>query len=195
MSEAEKKGIGKTKVALGVSVVLLIFSLIANAWLYAQTTSLESNYETLDLNYNDYKLRHSHTDSEYNSLQSEYDDYKSTHHYTDTQYSNLETEIDSLKAPILRGIDVMASDINPWIGTPYLHIYGYFCNVGTDTTHNAKLYVEAFQGNVLTFNKSIDLGTIEGEDFVYIDEKLYYEGESLTKWHVWTVPSGYDYTS
>jgi hypothetical protein len=50
------------------------------------------------------------------------------------------------------------------------------CNVGTDTAYNATLYVEAFQGAVLTLNTTISLGTINGGNYTSVDSQVVYPG-------------------
>lgn len=48
MTEVEKKGIGKAKFGWGVYVAVLVVSLISNAWLYTQTTSLQTKVGNLE---------------------------------------------------------------------------------------------------------------------------------------------------
>lgn len=83
MSETGEIGIGKAKIGLGISVVLLIVSLIANAWLYTQITTLQSDYD-------DYKTSHSYSNSEYN-------DYVSSHSHSDSEYNSLQSEYNAVK--------------------------------------------------------------------------------------------------
>ena len=51
---------------------------------------------------------------------------------------------ETLKAPKLVKAHLMGGDNRPWFGTPYLHIYGYIVNVGTETAYNCKLHVVAY---------------------------------------------------
>jgi hypothetical protein len=77
-----------------------------------------------------------------------------------------------------------------WLQTPYLHVYGHVCNVGTNIAYGAILYVEALQGSVLVFNTTISLGIIYGESYTSVDSAIYYSGSALTEWHIWSKPAG-----
>jgi hypothetical protein len=142
-------------------------------WLAGNITQLNSQYNTLNITYQNYMSTHSHTNSEYDSLQSSYN---------------------ALRAPLLIGI-LSTDDYRPWYGGASLHVYGNVVNVGRDTAYNAVLYVEAFQGAVLTFNTTISLGTITGISFAtYVDSSISYTGNALTQWHIWSQPAGIQWT-
>jgi hypothetical protein len=64
--------------------------------------------------------------------------------------------------------------------TPYLRIYGEVFNGGKRTAHNCKLKVWAYQGTVKAIDTEISLGSIDGSRKKSVDEKIYYNGESLT---------------
>lgn len=79
-TEVEKKGIGKPKIGLVVSGVLIVILAISSLWLYTRIDSLQSQVNTLQ------------TDKDYlqtqiNTLQCEYDNYVATHHYSDSEYN------------------------------------------------------------------------------------------------------------
>lgn len=138
MIEVEKeKEIGKSKIGLIVSGVLIVILVISSLWLYTRIDSLQNqvnalqtdkdnlqtqinNLQTdktnlqiqkdtlqnqlslLNVTYYDYISTHGYSNSEYDSLQSEYDDYVTNHHYADSEYdsyvsthshSNLEYDI------------------------------------------------------------------------------------------------------
>jgi hypothetical protein len=88
-----------------------------------------------------------------------------------------------------------AVDSRPIFQTSRLRVYGNVVNVGSDPANNAVFYVEGFQGAVLAFNTTINLGTISGESFaVYVDENVFYSGSPLTQWRIWSNPAGIDWT-
>ena len=73
---------------------------------------------------------------------------------------------------------------------PYLHIYGYICNVGTNSAYNCKLHIVAYQsGGVKAIDTYIDLGTIDGESWKSVDSYIFYSGSPLESWEItpeWT---------
>jgi chaperonin cofactor prefoldin len=106
------------------------------------------------------------------------------------QITYLQNQIDTLKAPKLIKVNLRADDNRPWLGTPYLHVYGYICNVGTNWAYNCKLHVVAYQsGGVVAIDTYITLGTITGESWTSVDSSVYYSGSALTSWTItpeWT---------
>ena len=102
------------------------------------------------------------------------------------QITDLQSQIDMLESAKLIAVDLRADDIRPPLQTPYLHIYGSVVNVGIDPAYSTKLYVEAFQGQVLAFNITLSLYTIPGEADFSVYQTIFYSGEALTLWHVWS---------
>ncbi|MEM1986379.1 MAG: hypothetical protein QXG36_02600 [Nitrososphaeria archaeon] len=95
----------------------------------------------------------------------------------------LQGHVNSLMAPKLIKIDLKAEDNRPETGTPYLHVYGYICNVGTYTAINSTLHVVAIQSNgVIAVDTRIELGSIDGETWKHIDSNIYYSGSKLVNW-------------
>jgi len=146
----------------------------------------DSEYNTLQSAYNDYIASHSHTNSEYDSLQSDYNNYVATHHHTDSEYDALKSDIDALKAPKLIQVHLMSDDVRhvyPWDPDHHLHVYGYVCNVGTNTAYSSKIHVVAYQsGGVVAIDTYITLGTINGESWTSKDSSIYYSGSELVSW-------------
>jgi hypothetical protein len=100
--------------------------------------------------------------------------------------------LETIKAPkLIATID--AKDHRPWLGTPYLHLEGFVCNVGNYPAYEAKLYVQAFQKDVLAINTFILMGTIGGEGVHYVKSDITYTGDALTKCHVWSEPAAIDW--
>ena len=109
--------------------------------------------------------------------------YNSQINSLNAQITDLENQIDSLKAPKLITVHLMSDDNRPWLGTPYLHVYGYICNVGTNTAYNSKIHVVAYQsGGVIAIDTYITRGTISGESWTSVDSNIYYSGSELTGW-------------
>ncbi len=72
MTEVGKNVMGKTKIVLVVSIVVLVVSVISNVWFYTQTTSLQIRVSSSESEYNDYVATHSHSNSEYQKLSINY---------------------------------------------------------------------------------------------------------------------------
>jgi len=90
--------------------------------------------------------------------------------------------IDELEAPLLINISLSGSDIRPLNQTPYLQVSGYIVNLHQKTAYQSQIRAIAYQGQVLTFDTRINLGTITGENFTLVDARVYYSGENLTSW-------------
>ena len=97
--------------------------------------------------------------------------------------ADLQNEIDSLKASKLV-TRLGASDQKPLLATNYLQVTGAVWNVGTNTAHNCRLHVIIYQGQTVAKDTYINLGTINGEGYVDVNEKVYYEGSALTDWNI-----------
>jgi hypothetical protein len=109
--------------------------------------------------------------------------YNSQINSLNAQITDLENQIDSLKAPKLITVHLMSDDNRPWLGTPCLHVYGYVCNVGTNTAYNSKIHVVAYQsGSVVAIDTYIILGTRSGESWTSVDASPTYGGGALTGW-------------
>jgi hypothetical protein len=137
---------------------------------------------------------HKRSNAEYDALQSAYENYVANQNHTEAQYDALQSQYDELKEPkLIATLKTEDVRLNPQ--SPRLHIYGNVVNVGKDDTYTSTLYVKAFQGTTLAINKSIELGYIFGRSFAYyVDQEVFYNGSSLTAWHIWSQPDGIDWT-
>lgn len=160
----------------------------------------DTQYGTLNSTYNDYVVTYSHTDSDYNAATTNhhhtddeyntavsnynnevdtYNNYVNNHHYTDEQYTQA---IASKPANVVK-VDLKSDDNRPFLQTPYLHVYGYLCNVGGITATNVKIHVIAYQsGGVVAIETDIVLGSIAGEAWKKVDGPPTYNGGALTSW-------------
>jgi chaperonin cofactor prefoldin len=144
---------------------------------------LNQTREWLDGNLTYYKSLVNSKDSEIANLQNQISNLNSQVNSLNAQIINLQNQINSLKAPKLIPIDLRAEDNRPWLRTPYLHVHGYVCNVGTNTAYNSKIHVVAYQsGGVEAINTYINLGTMYGESWKSVDANIYYSGSALTSW-------------
>lgn len=236
----EKRGIGKAKIGLVISIILVVILAITNVWSYTnqqnqintlsneknnlqnQVNILQSQNNTLQTwlngnvsllqttiaerdqlqtwlngNITNYESQISSLNSQIASLQNQIDSLNSQISSLNSQIdslnaqiTNLQNQINTLEAPKLILVNLRADDNRPIFGTPYLHVYGEVCNVGTNTAYDCKLHVVAYQsGGVVAIDTYITLGTIDGESWVSVDTNVYYSGDALTSWTVtaeWT---------
>jgi uncharacterized protein YoxC len=139
-------------------------------WLDGNKTSLQQQIEQLQTWLTDNKTYY---ESEINDLTIQIINQQAT-------ITSLQNEINTLKAPKLIKVNLRADDNRPWLGTPYLHVYGYVCNVGTNTAYSSKIHVVAYQsGGVVAIDTYITLGTIYGESWTSVDSNIYYSGSEL----------------
>jgi hypothetical protein len=121
---------------------------------------------------------HSHTDEEFHNLQTLIVDLQN-------QFTDLNSQLVSLEAPRLIEVNLKSGDNRPYIGTPYLHVYGEICNVGFNTAYNCSLHIVAYQGSyVLATDTHIPLGSISGQSWISIDSQAPYAGGSLINWTI-----------
>lgn len=112
-----------------------------------------------------------------------YDNYVSDHHYTDSEYN-------SLMAPKLVTVHLLSDDGGLPFQSRRLHIIGSIVNVGMNPASNSTLHVTAYISQVLAINTDIQVGTINGESWTYIDQTITYSGgTALSSWTItpqWT---------
>jgi len=145
-------------------------------WLDGNVTLLNQTQTWLDGNITYYNSQIDSKNSQINSLNTQITNLQN-------QITDLQNQINSLRAPKLIEVHLMSDDTRPLLGTPYLHVYGYVCNVGTNTAYNSKIHVVAYQkGLVEAINKDIILGSIGGESWTSVDTNVYYSGSALIGW-------------
>ena len=92
--------------------------------------------------------------------------------------SYLENETAELKAANLDLIDTSWTDNHPWLGTPYVHVYGTVVNFGEETAYEVVLTVEIYEGAVLLKTENINLEDIWGEWYGKFDVDINYSGDA-----------------
>jgi chaperonin cofactor prefoldin len=152
-------------------------------WLDGNETLLSQTQTWLDGNITYYNSQINSKNSQITSLQNQISNLNSQINSLNAQITDLENQIDSLNAPKLITVHLMSGDNRPWLGTPYLHVYGYVCNVGTNIAYSSKIHVVAYQsGGVVAIDTYITLGTIYGESWTSVDSNVYYSGSGLVSW-------------
>jgi chaperonin cofactor prefoldin len=152
-------------------------------WLDGNETLLDQTQAWLDGNITYYNSQINSLNSQITSLQNQISSLNSQINSLNAQITDLENQIDTLKAPKLIKVHLMSDDNRPWLGTPYLHVYGYVCNVGTNIAYSSKIHVVAYQsGGVVAIDTYITLGTIYGELWTSVDSNIYYSGSALVSW-------------
>ncbi len=165
MGEEAKKGIGKLKIGLVISVIVILVLATLSVWFYYDKQSLESVY-------NDYMANHSYTDTEYLALNSAYTDhiaiyneYVSTHSHTNSEYDSLQSAYNQLQQVVnLQKSQIIADEemilqehgertlVMSFIGD----YAGYFTISIESTTSNAYVDVEFyFHGKSFKFSETL----------------------------------------
>ena len=186
---SEKKVVSRNvAIALGIIVIIVLVGLVGAIADYTSVINdKDSQIQTLTNQKNQLqtwlKGNITYYDSQIASLQNQISNLNSQINSLNAQITNLQNQINSLKAPKLIKVDLRAEDNRPWLQTPYLHVYGYVCNVGTNTAYNSKIHVIAYQsGGVVAIDTYITLGSISGESWTRVDTNVYYSGSALTGW-------------
>jgi len=159
------------------------------SFLQTEKSKLQSQIDSLQAEKTQLQNQVSSLQTKISQLQSQVNNLEAEISQLQTQIGVLQAEIERLKAPKLVLVNLKADDVRPWLGTPYLHIYGEICNVGENTAYDSKLHVVAYQESVVAIDTYITLGSIEGESWKSVDEKIYYTGSQLTMWIItpeWT---------
>jgi len=152
-------------------------------WLDGNITYYNSQINSKNSQINSLNSQVNSLNSQITSLQSQISNLNSQINSLNAQITDLENQIDTLKAPKLIKVHLMSDDNRPWLGTPYLHVYGYVCNVGTYIAYSSKIHVVAYQsGGVVAIDTYITIGTIYGESWTSVDSNIYYSGSALVSW-------------
>ena len=184
MTEVEKKGTGKAKVALVVCVVLVVILAVSNVWFFMRAESfgnqindletdksnLQSQVNSLQNEVNSLEIGNSNLESQINNLLDQ---------ISDLEYQNtvLQNEVDSLKLPQLHTVEVYWTDKHPLTGSPYINIYGSIFNSGSQTASSVVLTVKVYDVyDTLLKSEEIHLGTIAGRSYKSFDVDIEYSG-------------------
>lgn len=108
MTEVEKKGIGKAKVGLVVSAVLIVILAVSNVWSY---TNLQNQINTLNNDKNNLQSQVNTLQSQIDSLNTTYQDYLSTHSHSNSEYAALQSQIQTLQTWLDGNISLLQTTI------------------------------------------------------------------------------------
>jgi hypothetical protein len=99
------------------------------------------------------------------------------------QVSELQSRLEALRVARLIMVNLKGEDVRPFLGNPYLHVYGAVCNVGLEKAYNSRLHVTAYQADgVVAIDTYVILGDIEAGTWKNVDAKIYYTGSALANW-------------
>jgi len=164
---SEKKMVRRSVViALGLICIILVVGLVGAVAIYtplindkdSKISSQASQISSLQTDYQNYKLSHSHSDSEYNSLQSTYDDYKSSHSHSDSDYNLLQSMATlGEQQTILNQYTINQGANTHTYVTGFQAICAGYLHISlTSTTSNANVAVEYwFKGQLFSVTKTI----------------------------------------
>jgi hypothetical protein len=99
------------------------------------------------------------------------------------QVAELQSRLEALRGARLIMVNLKGEDVRPFLGNPYLHVYGAVCNVGFETAYNSRLHVVAYQADgVVAIDTYVILGDVEAGTWRNVDAKIYYTGGALANW-------------
>lgn len=204
----------KTKLALIAVSVILVGSLVANAYFYAlQQHGLAGNND-LRKQAADLQGQLAILSNQTDILQSEKTNLETQITNLENQAANLQNQTDSLQSENskledenaakqnlidqirLRGAPKIvtrlgATDVrqspaagHPWSGVIRLYIGGEVWNVGTGPALNCSLHVTLYQGNIVANETYVKLGTINAGSYTNVKADIYYTGTALTNWTI-----------
>lgn len=199
MGKEAKSRVGKARVALIISVVLVVLLAISNVRFYNTNQSLQNLIGSLETENSDLQkqigtLQTENTnlqgqignlqsqinslESQYNQLQSQKDTLQSEVDALKTQNDGLQNEIEALKASQLHKVDVHWTDHQRY-PSPYVSIQGSIFNSGSDSAYNAILTVRIFDSvGTLLKSEEIHLGKIDGKSYIAFDVDIPYSGDA-----------------
>jgi len=165
------------KVVLTATTVILLASLLANAYLWIQQnqiTALENQEnlknQIIDLQHQLYNLQTENENLQRKNANLEHQLYYEREPFLVTRLG----VSDVLYNPQYRGKSLI----------PRLYIQGEVWNIGDKIAFNCSLHVVLYQGNVVANETYIELGDIQPWSLVKVDRNIYYEGERLTNWTI-----------
>jgi hypothetical protein len=165
----------KLELVLVILTGILMGSLAANTFLYAQQYSLTNNGLQKQVN---------ELESQVANLQDEKVNLQNQLHsrLNQTQTPMLVTRLgtDDVRGP--RYVN------HPW-GRIRFYVSGEVWNVGSVAANNSKLHVILYQfilyqGNTKANDTYVELGKIEAGSFVDVAANINYEGDALTSWTI-----------
>lgn len=196
MGTEAKSRVGKARVGLIISVVLVVLLAISNVRFLNATQSLQNQISALETQNSDLQgqistlqtqntnLRSQISDlqsqisSLNDQLQSQEDLFQSEVDALQTQNDELQNEIEALKAPQLHKVNIQWTDHQRY-PSPYVSIQGSIFNSGSESAHNAVLTVRIFDSaGTLLKSEEIHLGTIDGKSYIAFDVDIPYSGDA-----------------
>jgi regulator of replication initiation timing len=201
----------KTKLALIVVSVILVGSLVANAYFYAlqqhglaaendlkkQAADLQSQLSILINQTNSLQSEHANLSAEMADLEGQAANLRNKTDSLQSENSNLQSEnaaiqnqIDQIGTPKiltrLGATDVRSTPAagHPWSGIIRFYISGEVWNIGTGAAKDCKLHVTIYQGEIVANETYVELGTINAGSYTDVAANIYYTGEALTNWTI-----------
>lgn len=153
----------KTKIAIAVVSVILVVSVTANAYFYAQHYRFVTDSVLLDR----LQRENSNLQSENAILQSQLNQTKAPKLVTRLGATDVRTNVTGHPIPDFR-----------------LYIEGEVWNVGTAVAQKCRLWVTLYQGDVVAKYDYIDLGTIACGSWKDVATNVQYQGVELTNWTI-----------
>ncbi|MFZ7138635.1 MAG: hypothetical protein ACOWW1_09500 [archaeon] len=128
-----------------VFIVAIIVLGVCSAWFLIRSENLQSQL-------NSFENEKSQLQTSIDTKTAEIEDLQNEVSSKDSKIAELNEQITNLREANLMNVGIGASDHTEG-EPPYLHVYGYVCNIGEDTAYNAKIHVTA---NHINGERAID---------------------------------------
>lgn len=202
----------KTKFALIAVSVIIVGSLVANAYFYAlqqhnlavnnglrkqaadlqgQLAILSNQTDILQSEKTNLETQITNLENQAANLQNQTDSLQSENSKLEDENAAKQNLIDQIR---LRGAPKIvtrlgATDVrstpaagHPWSGVIRFFISGEVWNLGTGSARDCRLHVRLYQGDIVANDTYVEIGTINAGTCVDVAANIYYTGEALTDW-------------
>ena len=191
---------------MAVVSVILIVSLVANAYFYTQqsgsapdsslqtqVTSLQNQLANLQEQANNLQSGNANLTAQVANLENQTVNLRNQTSSLQSENVNLQNKKTELLSQLDQGI--VAPKLVTRLGARdmrynysgqdlRLYITGEVWNVGTEAAQNCSIHVTLYQGDTVAKDTYIQLGTINGGSFTEVARNIYYTGEALTNWTI-----------
>lgn len=151
-----------------VFMIAIIILGVCSAWFFIKSENLQNQVNSFE--------------DEKSQLQTSIAELQNQVTTKDTEIADINEQINDLREAKLMNVGTGASDHREG-DSPYLHVYGYVCNIGREIAYNAKIHVTADHINGETaIDTYITMGQLPSlsEGSVYVLQQfITYDGSNI----------------
>ena len=153
MGEGTKKGIGKLKIGLVTSAIVIVVLAGLNIWFYMNKTSLESQLKERWDAYGSELYWH-------NYYQNAYNDYMATHNHTNSEYDTLTDIVNLQESTIWVNHETISQPPSSYTYWTFSASYAGYILVAVHSSTTDKTYIRvAYSSYGVSYNQKMDIGS------------------------------------